>query len=49
MHKLAVIKLAMLKSYKSSLNLNSYKLDTRGYEDKIRELMGENGELLGQL
>jgi hypothetical protein len=28
-----------LKSYKSSLNLNSYKLDTRGYELKIKELI----------
>lgn len=35
----------MLKSYKSSLNLNSYKLDTRGYEEKIKELIAENGEV----
>lgn len=35
----------MLKSYKSSLNLNSYKLDTRGYEEKIRELTAELAEL----
>lgn len=35
----------MLKSYKSSLNLNSYKLDTRGYEEKIKDMAVELSEL----
>jgi hypothetical protein len=32
----------MIKSYKSSLNLNSYKLDTKGFEEKVKELGEEN-------
>jgi len=32
----------MLKSYKSNLQLNSYKLDTKGYEEKLREITIEN-------
>lgn len=35
----------MIKSYKSSLNLNSYKLDTKTYEEKLKELSAENQEL----
>ncbi len=27
----------MLKSYKSSLQLNSYKLDSQSYEQKLQE------------
>ena len=39
----------MLKSYKSSLNLNSYKLDTRGYEEKIRDMAAELAALKAEL
>ena len=32
----------MLKSYKSSLQLNSYKIDTTTYEEKLHSLTQEN-------
>jgi len=35
----------MIKSYKSSLQLNSYKIDTTTYEEKLHLLTRENEEL----